>query len=516
MVDVFLINPGAYADFLHRLELPESREGFFFSHMNPKAFTFLAQFFDHINKPINVVLEDYYIDEDYLDLYSNYYVFLYQDNTKFCKRVLLVDTSFDNDDQFYDFWYNKSGSELSERVLAIFVIPESSNKHISKAYINPIILINKPFSKIILSNISIDILGKRIHMYAFPFRQTDSEFLSCSEVSMQGVFDYYFNKHQGFNKELLSSLLNIKQELSKIHGYNHINGMDVTDICSVFRQKGYETVYYNVNNMFTGFTSIDRTRMLVNMFYPYVASGYPCLLLVNPKPGLEHNGHCLNCIGVVENYTLRIHSLTVRRKKSDVEKDFYAIQSSEYCSEIITIDDQTCLNYIQLSSSKKQDYKGYEILGTVIAVPSLIKMVAADAYAFAFNLMGHKPFSAFLADEDEDTFIISIFLAKSSEYVQYRVENSKEIAVKNVYVDFPMPAYLWICEYSTMASYTHNLADAELVLDATIALPNLNNTIVFLRTKNRFLVNDEEMLIVDRCEKAFKIFEPRAVYFYSK
>ena len=155
-------------------------------------------------------------------------------------------------------------------------------------------------------------------------------------------------------------------------------------------------------------------------------------------------------------------------------------------------------------------------MGTVIAVPSLIKMVAADAYAFAFNLMGHKPFSAFLADEDEDTFIISIFLAKSSEYVQYRVENSKEIAVKNVYVTLPMPAYLWICEYSTMASYTHNLADAELVLDATIALPNLNNTIVFLRTKNRFLVNDEEMLIVDRCEKAFKIFEPRAVYCYSK
>ena len=62
-------------------------------------------------------------------------------------------------------------------------------------------------------------------------------------------------------------------------------------------------------------------------------------------------------------------------------------------------------------------------MGTVIAVPSLIKMVAADAYAFAFNLMGHHPFSAFLADENEDTLIISIFLAKSSEYVQYRVEN---------------------------------------------------------------------------------------------
>ena len=79
-----------------------------------------------------------------------------------------------------------------------------------------------------------------------------------------------------------------------------------------------------------------------------------------------------------------------------------------------------------------------------------------------------------------------------------------------------MPAYLWICEYSTMDSYTHKLADAELVLDATIALPNLNNTILFLRTKNRFLVDVEEMLIVDGGEKAFKIFEPRAVYCYSK
>ena len=511
MVDVFLINPGDYSDFLDRLKKTEETDSFFSTYKNSYAVRFLSLLFDQINRPITAVLEEYYKDEDYLDLYTKYYVFSYEENSKFSKRILLVDCFFNDENQFYNYWYNEPENELSKEILAIFVIPETSNNHISKAYIDPRIILNKPCSKIILSNIQIEILGKIIQMNAFPFRQTDSDLLSCSEVSIQGVFDYFYNKNQGFSKERISSLLGIKQELSKLHGFHHGYGMDIQDICSVFRQKGYETVYYNKNAMLVKFTSITQTEKLVSMFYSYIASGYPCLLLVKQKTELEFPGHCIIGIGAVENHSLSVNNVTMERIESDYGKTYYAIQDSEYCTEIITVDDQTCLNYIQLSDTQKQNNK-YELIGAVIALPPSIKMTAADAYTFAVNLMCIKPISALLAEENEENFIISIFLVKSTEYVRYRVKHAKELSEKDTYINYPMPDYVWVCEYSTLESYSHKLANAELVLDATVVLPSIYNTIVGFRSRNTFFMYADNMIVGECFEKTFKIYEPCSVY----
>ena len=527
MYRVYLVMPGDHFELMELLKIPENKESVFSAYDESKVARIFSLIFDQINRPISVIEEDYYIDEDYLDLYSNYYVFSYQINSKFSKRVVLVDCSFE-DVPFDNYWYNESESDLSDKILAILVIPESSNRHISKAYINPKILLKTPCSKIILSKVHVDILGKRIHMNTFPFRQTDSELLSCSEVSMYGVFDYYYNKNQGFNKERLSSLLKTKEELSRIRGFHYTNGMDVQNICSIFRQKGYETVFYDKNAMFIGFTSTSKTKKLVSMFYPYVNSGYPCLLLVKPTTGWEELGHCITSIGTVESITHTIDDKTITRIESAVGKAFYTVQESEFCTEIITVDDQTCLNYIQILNTQELDHK-YEIIGTVIVVPDSIKMEAEVAYYFANDFIAVDPFCSLLVDEDDERFIISIFLVKSTEYVRYRVAHATSLSEKDLYVNCPLPDYVWLCEYSTVDSYTHNLANAELVLDATVARPNLFNSLVLFRIRNyilptadRMSVEDDldntvaaRMIFGDDFDETIRKFKPESVFYYS-
>ena len=144
-----------------------------------KATDVLNSLFTKIDYPITILNEDNYIDENYSDLYANYYVRSYRNNSKFSKRILI----FKGDQFDLNQWFNSSTDDISSRLLAEIVIPNSSNRNIGIALIRPELgLSGIHHAMVITGYSSIFVLGKHIGINAFPYRQLDGGILSCAEV----------------------------------------------------------------------------------------------------------------------------------------------------------------------------------------------------------------------------------------------------------------------------------------------------------------------------------------------
>lgn len=301
-----------------------------------KATEVLNLLFMKIDYPITIFNEDNYTDENYSDLYANYYVRSYRDNSKFSKRILI----FKGDQFGLEQWFNSSVNEISDYLLAEIIIPYSMNKNIGIALIRPELWLSGiHHAMIITGHNSTFILGKYLEINAFPYRQLDGGLLSCAEVSLLNILDYYYCLNQGYRKVLPSDILKIKDELSQF-GASNGHGMGITDIHNVLQRENLRTNIYMKSDLHREYSCTTREMLLKRKIYSYIDSGYPCILLVSSPNDYQEIGHCINGIGIIHSETIDYDTIEVQNICGVEGKEYNIINVADIDSDLIVMDDR--------------------------------------------------------------------------------------------------------------------------------------------------------------------------------
>lgn len=471
-----------------------------------KAREMLLSLFSKINYPVIILSESDYIDENYSDLYANYYIRSYRNNSKFSKRILI----FKGDHFELDQWYNSSSQEISSYFLGEVVIPNSSSRNIGVALIRPELWFSDlQHSTIITGHDSIFIMGKHIEINAFPYRQLDGGPLSCAEVSLLNILDYYYCLNQGYKRVLPSDILKIKDELSQFGSLN-VRGMGVTDICNVLQRENLQTIIYMKTALHKEYSHTTQEILLKRKIYSYIDSGFPCILLVSNSDDYQEIGHCINGIGIVHSKAIDYDIIEVQSVGGTKENVYELINAADIDSDLIIMDDRCFLDVIHISPEKKK--QKYEIQGCIIPTPTQIVLNADDAYIIAQELLGILTIDEFKKYLDNKPLILRTCLATSDSFVSQRVNAASSIEEKNIYAQMRIPKYVWVCEFATHDNWLKKQVDCEIIIDATSAFVDVEMSVVSARFADDIIHNNE---LYNRDEEGNVIF-PRVSVFSFK
>lgn len=450
-----------------------------------KATDILNSLFMKIDYPITILNEDNYIDENYSDLYANYYVRSYRNNSKFSKRILI----FKGDQFDLKQWFNSSSDDISSRLLAEIVIPNSSNRNIGIALIRPELgLSGIHHAMVITGYSSIFVLGKHIGINAFPYRQLDGGILSCAEVSVLNILDYYYCLNQGYRKVLPSDILKIKDELSQF-GSSNGHGMGSTDIRNVLQRENLQTTIYMKSALHKEYSSTTPEMLLKRKMYSYIDSGFPCILLVSSPDDYQEIGHSINGIGIIHAETINYDMIEIQSVRGVKENEYSIINVADIDSDLIIMDDRCFLDVISISSEKKE--QKYELQGCIIPTPAQVVLNADEAFIIAKQLLSILSNDEFEEYVNERFLILRTCLATSESFIYQRVNSACTIDEKHIYAQMDVPKYVWICEFSTQDNWEKKQVDCEIIIDATSASVDVEMAVVSARFSDDIIHNNK-------------------------
>ena len=110
---------------------------------------------------------------------------------------------------FYNLVENDELRETS--FIGSVVINPSVSGAIGKSLINPIYCMDRFGGSEVflrLSNYRVNILGVPFNVRAFPFRMQDKELMSCAEVTLLNIMDYFANNYHSYERKLPSDIIN--------------------------------------------------------------------------------------------------------------------------------------------------------------------------------------------------------------------------------------------------------------------------------------------------------------------
>lgn len=483
-----------------------------YEYKNRKVCTILESILDLIDRPIVAVIEPTYIDEEYLEMYSKYHVFSHKQNSKFSRRIILFEDCFGND--FYNTWFPKNISEIENSIIGVFVIPYSASTYVFNAYISPRILVGKLNEEIVLSKVDLHIYGRKVKMYFFPFRQTDSQYIACAEISVSGINDFYNHLNKGFGSVRISDVLKYKEDLAQ-YGGNKSYGMSSKQMIGYFQKKGFQVEVFEKAVWEDNFSGVSAERILIRNVSPYIESGYPCILLAESPDNDYSMGHCVNGIGIVRNMDFDWEDIVCYKQDITPDLSYYTVFEPDFCSHITTIDDYSCIKRIKIEPDEKKAPDDYCIDGAIVVLPPEIKLSSMDASSIAETLLGALNISG--AEQTPSTWIIKIILADAIDFIEKRVMLTDNLEEKAIYSSLDLPKYVWVCELYTKENYSAGLVDVEILLDATNSFVDVENTVFAIRYQNSFAFDlfenkDWDFFEIEGVKKHFKRYIPPNVF----
>lgn len=419
--------------------------------------------------PYTIINESYYIDKSYRDTFYGYFSNQHFIKHPFSRRLsflfgtVTIDTFFNDDPEIQ--------SQIETNFMGSCVINPLQNGAIGRTLFNPQYLFDTSIKPVYLrlSEYKLHILGKKFTVRAFPFRKQDQEAMSCAEVALLNIFEYYSNSYSDYRYVLPQEIIHSAQK----HSHERVlpsQGLTPARISRTLYEFGFSPCLYDVSSM--GNYS-DKQKELKRWIYYYIESGIPLIITLKPINS-NRVGHAIVCIG---------HG----RKKEELIKEakrhkwirwgsddsFHPlINSADFYDEFVVIDDNSPVYQLRPFNALT---KYEDMVVDSIAVPLYKRMFlgAPEAYDTIQSILANTKFSidSMVSDflNQGENIITRLFMASSHSLKQYR-KNSLPIKYsKEVYVNIPMPKFVWVCELYRESDYNKDIpmAFGELVLDAT-------------------------------------------------
>ncbi len=497
------------------------------------------------NNSLTVVIENYYIDAAYRDVYYHYWSRSHFNWPRYCKRIFLFQNSH-SQEEFFD---SECRDGLNNDFLGTLVVRpaySSETDHtFGRTLLNPykMFIIDGesqkvyPFVYLKTAEYKVHLLGNTYVTRAFPFSSQDGVAMKCAETAIYELCDYASASSALFAKVLPSDIQNkLRERLPERILPSH--GLYCNDISYLLRKFGFSPMIYagtgdseragseqehvEIQDLRIGLISTNilseeqiasdeqtwdnqHTTDFKDWFHYYVESAIPVLTITAPNQ--EVNKHAALVIG---------HGIS--RKSMDDCRIYHlgnlpCIDTAELYDEYIIQDDNQ-IPYSQEKMDRFTQLKNYKLAAYIVPLERHVFLEASSAISICdtviteegemineavqyiigeYSICADKASDSELKSQylslidamavsEDNPITVRYYLVNSAEYKQFRISNGDVRSDKKFYADVPMPKSVWIAEISTYKFYEMGYAFAEVVLDATASNLSKVNSVILLRT----------------------------------
>ena len=299
--------------------------------LNKEVFSAICSLYGYPdNNTLTVVIENYYIDAAYRDVYYNYWAKLHFDWNRYSRRILLFKNAH-SENEFYEKEYV---STLNKDFLGTMVVRSSYSNEtdhtLGRTLLNPYKMVKydekgktvKPFIYLTTAEYKVHLLGNIYVVPAFPFSSQDGVVMRCAETTVQVLCDYASAISPHYARVLPSDIQEkLKHRVSERILPSH--GLYCNDISYLLREfkfspliyassEGFDNIkFLETNDLKKGLISnintdknedIDvktwdnqHTTDFKDWLHYYVESAVPVLIITAPNQ--EVNKHAALIIG---------------------------------------------------------------------------------------------------------------------------------------------------------------------------------------------------------------------------
>ena len=436
------------------------------------------------NDCITVVIENNYVDRIYRDCYYSHFSGKHFEYNRYCKRILFFSGDQEERLKFLE------EDILNKNFLGCIVIKPIKNGAIGKTLLSPKVLHTDVNKKIYvrITEYSISFCGMNLKIEAFPYSMQDRETLSCAEVTILNILDYYSNNYSDYKFTLPSDIYSIISN----HGFERplpTTGMSYTMISKLLLEFGFFPKLYVANE---GYTDEQMRRILSY----YVESAIPVALGLQYRVGYNHSIVCIGHGDKNENIIKTELYRTFETDDGTKSENLFIADTANSHDELIVMDDNLCpystygfrreqKNIFSIEKESllfgKTIQGGFDTSSKIlcIAVPlyKRMQMDAENARYICIEVLKDRK-SSFKEFVDrglgieigtaESPIVMRLFLASSRKFLHERMNSlPKDHVLRKVYKSTYFPKFIWVCELSSLSSYNKKEVIGEIILDAT-------------------------------------------------
>ncbi len=445
---------------------------------------------------LTVVVENKHIDAAYTDTYYHHFSGLHFCPDKYCRRLSFYQTQIEP-----EYFFEPDKKELLyTSFVGTMVIRPLRRGFIGRTLLNPYKLsIMGNGEKVYLRTADFQqhILGVEFKFPAFPFCSQDACFMTCAEVTIMNMMEYFGMKYHVYRSVLPSDI----KGLSKKYQYERVTpsaGLTYNVVSKILSELGFDPRLYNIEEMKSHpFVGDERENEIKRIMHYYVESGIPVAVNVEPRSGKRKDGHSLLCIGhsgQKDEERARNYSVVVSHFKHEI------VNSADFYTRYCVIDDH-------LSPYEIRDYCNlssfYNMRISNLAVPLYKKMYleAAVAYDIFYGIIQSEELgieSWNIPKEylgEEEAVVLRIFQASTRSFKTFKVNSygKGHKARKAILAELRLPQFIWCCELFSYSQYVKDGigAFAELILDASSFVKNDSvGSLISIETVDRFISRD--------------------------
>ena len=485
--------------------------------------------------PLTIVYEPYYVDRIYRDEYYAYYSKKHFGISRNTKRFIFFRNCYYKEDLLDSS--NDKQQKIESDLIGMVVIKPTQT--IGRMLLSPFLL-NIPSCYFRTTKFEISVLGRIYEVDAFPLSGQDSEVMTCAEVNMWQIMEYFGKRYSNYRTLLPGEMLELITTTSDVRMLPS-DGLTVEQESHVFKNSGlspkiyYKWLQYDGRKYVETYEPYLKSPSLEEILHFYVESGIPILINLREKGNKEGINHSITCIGHAiddsldkldavdfseEDHAEQGEILIDKAKNTEYNR-LTVLKSWSAVSGYVIMEDHSTPYQVKRLDNLKFGSGGqailYEIESFVVPLYKHVFMAAEDAYKIAIDLL----------DESEDSIseclcrrgnpeikeiVIRLFLTTSRAYKQFRVTNTCSLNEKVFFSQVAYPKFVWICEYGTLDAYRNHKAIGEFVIDATAS--KNSSPVISIRHGDSITYrgpNDPEEYVKLRrdipIESEFKMFE---------
>lgn len=436
------------------------------------------------NDQLTIIIENNYVDRIYRDCYYSHFSGKHFEYNRYCKRILFFSG------KQKDAIKSLDADALNSSFLGSMVIKPIINGAIGKTLLSPKVFYsdNNMNNYVRVSEYKISFCGIYLKIKAFPYSMQDRETLSCAEVTILNIMDYYSNNYSDYKYILPSDIYNIISN-SGFERPLPTTGMSYTMISKLLLEFGFFPKLYVANEGYTD----EQIRRILSY---YIESAIPVAVGLQYRAGYNHSIVCIGHGDAKEDQLTKELYRTFETDDGTKSENLFIADTANSHNELIVMDDnigpyssyQFCREEKNKLSTKKDSLLFGKTLSNGVDTSSKILCIAVPLYKrmhmdaenaryicievlkdrkCSFKKYVQKGLGTEIGTINSP-IVMRLFLASSKKFLHERMKTlPNNHVLRKLYKTSYLPKFIWVCELFSISSYKNQEVLGEIILDAT-------------------------------------------------
>lgn len=410
-----------------------------------------------------IIRETNHVDKGYTEGYYLYYSNKHITHIRFCERLSL----FKGKIELENLINNNAYSDLQMNFVGCIVIQPLSEGFIGRTLLSADYLIdNGTCCYIRTAKYTVNIRGISLTINAFPYRMQDAELVTCAEVTLLNLLEYYGVRYNDYNLLQTEELVHILRKDS-IQRVVPTHGLTYETMTKILTKAGFAP------RLYSGQIYNNAQSNIKDILFYYIESGIPVGIGFFSRNEVYAEGHSMVCIG----YSSIQECQNVYIELRGNNKKFVYYNASDFYNKFIMMDD----NKVPYSIREIESEGNY--INIMVPLPRRMFMEASDAFSIAKNIIIASELSIDknsiseyqTLGDDDNPIVLRLFLTSSRNYKHEKMQLCDKFKyLKAILFDLPLPRFIWVCECFQINEYlkfgkmeSKPLACGEIIIDST-------------------------------------------------